>query len=322
MSNPPRRPRLGISSCLLGSNVRYDGGHKRNAFLLETLGRHVDWVSVCPEVDIGLGTPRPPIQLVRDAADGMRLVMPETGEDLTDRITRYARDRVSALRESRLSGYVLKSRSPSCGLELVPVHSENGNVSAYGVGMFATVLIQDMPQLPIEEEGRLDDPRVRENFVARIFSRARWLELEGTGFTLPGLIRFHSRHRFLLMSRDLSAVDTLDRLLDEADETHTDIGNLAASYNLAFNDVMGRLPNSKGHAEVLQLVADRVSNYIDVHEQAELRQAVHNYRTGVVSLSTPVKALRMHVHKHGIAALADQVYLEPHPDELKLLDHV
>jgi len=181
MSSPQPRPRVGISSCLLGSCVRYDGGHKRNESLLETLGSLVEWVPVCPEVDIGLGTPRPPIRLERDGEESIRLVMPETGEDLTDRMTRYATERTETLRAMGISGYVLKSRSPSCGMEGVPVHETNGEGSAADVGVFAAVLRKRMPHLPVEDEERLIDPDVRNDFIARIYATARWLENKDAG---------------------------------------------------------------------------------------------------------------------------------------------
>jgi len=181
MSSPQPRPRVGISSCLLGSCVRYDGGHKRNESLLGTLGSLVEWVPVCPEVDIGLGTPRPPIRLERDGEESIRLVMPETGEDLTDRMTRYATERTETLREKGISGYVLKSRSPSCGMETVPVHETNSEGSAAAVGVFAAVLRENMPHIPVEDEERLMYPDVRNHFIARVYATARWLEQEDAG---------------------------------------------------------------------------------------------------------------------------------------------
>lgn len=319
MSTRHPRPRLGISSCLLGSNVRYDGGNKRNEFLLKTLGPYVDWVTVCPEVDIGLGTPRPPIELVHDVAGGIRLVMPEMGEDLTERMTSYAHRRVAALHAERLSGYVLKGKSPSCGMERVPVHDEGGDAPEVGAGLFAAVLKQRMPQLPVEEEGRLEDPRVRENFVTRIFSRARWQELEDTGFTTAALTRFHAQHKYLLMSRDPGTVGILLRLLDEFREAGTNIPTLAESYGRQFNRALSKLPTRRSHTNALLHIAACVSKQIDANGLGELRKAIGGYRAGVVGLSGPVSVLRKHARKYGIGELSDQVYLQPHPDELNLL---
>lgn len=319
MSTGHPRPRLGVSSCLLGSNVRYDGGHKRDAFLLDTLGPFVNWVSVCPEVDIGLGTPRPPIELVRGAAGHICLVMPETEEDLTERMTSYAERRVEALRAERLSGYVLKSQSPSCGMERVLVHDERGDAPEVGVGLFAAVLSQDMPGLPIEEEGRLEDPRVRENFVTRIFSRARWLELEEAGPTLRDLTSFHARHKNLLMSRDPSAVGILDRLLGEAGDRRTDVSELAADYERRFSETLSQIPSREKHVEALQRMASNVAERIESEDRDELRGAIDGYRSGNMPLAVPVTVLRRLAQKNVLEDLADDVYLEPHPAELKLL---
>ena len=316
------RPRLGISSCLLGSNVRYDGGHKRNAFLLETLGTYVDWVSACPEVDIGLGTPRPPIQLENEGARGLRLVVPETGEDLTDRMTSYAERRVTAARTDRLAGYVLKSRSPSCGMERVPVHDGKRDASPVGVGLFAAVLIRHMPHLPVEEEGRLDDPCLRENFITRIFARARWLELEEAGTTIRALAGFHTRHKYLLMSRDPNAVETLDHLLGEADDGRTEESELTAKYERRFSEALSRPPDRENQANVLRQMAGCLSDEIEAEDRAQLGESIDAYQAGDMPLAIPVTVLRQLVRKNDVKVLADQVYLEPHPEGLKLLYHV
>jgi uncharacterized protein YbbK (DUF523 family) len=165
--------RLGISSCLLGQHVRYDGGHKRDAFLVDTLGSLVEWVPVCPEVELGLGTPRDTLRLVRKD-DVVRMLQPETGRDITDEMRAFARRRVEALAGERLAGYVLKKDSPSCGLEGVSVYAESGTAESGGRGLFAEALIARFPGMPVEDEGRLSDPRVRESFVERIVAYARW----------------------------------------------------------------------------------------------------------------------------------------------------
>jgi uncharacterized protein YbbK (DUF523 family) len=164
------RPRIGISACLLGQEVRYDGGHKRDAFLTDILGRYVEWVPVCPEVELGMGTPRPPIRLERRGGE-IRLVMPSTGADYTDAMQSFAERRVGELGKLDLDGYILKKDSPSCGLEGVKVHRGAGASSTEGRGLFAEVLTARLPDLPVEEEGRLADPRLRESFVRRVFAR-------------------------------------------------------------------------------------------------------------------------------------------------------
>lgn len=166
----PSKPRVGISACLLGQEVRYDGGHKRDAFLTDSLGSYVEWVPVCPEVELGMGTPRPPIRLERHGGE-IRLVMPSTGGDYTDAMRAYAERRVDALAKLALDGYILKKGSPSCGMERVEIHQGSGAPARDGRGLFAEVLMARLPELPVEEEGRLDDPLLRESFLRRVFAR-------------------------------------------------------------------------------------------------------------------------------------------------------
>jgi uncharacterized protein YbbK (DUF523 family) len=193
----PAKARVGVSACLLGEEVRYDGGHKRDSFLTEVLGRFVDFVPVCPEVEIGMGTPRPPIRLERSAGGEIRLVMPSTGEDLTERMRSYAGRRVAELAALELDGYVLKSSSPSCGLERVKVHGAGAIPAEDGRGLFADELLRRLPDLPIEEEGRLADPRLREGFLARVLLRHR-RRAERAGWSRAALRRLQERHELLL----------------------------------------------------------------------------------------------------------------------------
>jgi len=317
----PDRLRLGVSTCLLGENVRYDGGHKRNQFLIQTLGSYVDWVSVCPEVDIGLGTPRPPIRLERTDDGGVRLVMPDSGDDLTAAMTDYADRKVEALRDERLAGYVLKSGSPSCGMERVRLYDANGVPSRDGVGMFAEALLRLMPQLPVEEEGRLNDARLRENFIARIFARGRWLALHDAGLSMWALMGYHARHKYLLMSRNPAATRELGRLLGQADPG-SDITSLASEYERGFGAALSELPSRGRHTNVLQHLAGYVSDEIDTGDRAELTESIEGYRSGLVPLIVPVVLIRHYVRRLGLDYLSGQVYLEPHPHELMLLNHV
>ena len=312
--------RLGISACLLGREVRYDGTHSLDRFLTDDLGRWVVWVPGCPEVAIGLGIPRPAIRL-EERGDVVRLVRREGGEDITDRMRTHSEARVEALREADLSGYVLKNRSPTCGMERVKVWREGGMPTRDGVGVFARVLMERMPHLPVEEEGRLNDPALRENFVARVFAHRRWRDTVAAGPTRSDLLDYHRRHKFLLMSREPAAVQELGRLLARADRT-ADPEALAEAYMDRFSAAMSRTPTTKKHTNVLQHVAGFLSDELDSGDRRELTETIRDYHRGLVPLVVPITLLRHHLRRIGQDYLEEQVYLRPHPHELMLLNRV
>ena len=321
----PRRVRIGVSSCLLGQKVRYDGQHKRDRLLTDLLGAYVEWVPVCPEVEIGLGIPRPTIRLERRSQGGergTRLVMPSTGDDLTATMAAYAERRVAELRRADLAGYVLKKDSPSCGMERVKVwEPEGGAPSREGRGVFAEALLARMPELPVEEEGRLNDPLLRENFVARVYAYDRWREAEKAGWTRAALMRFHERHKLMLMARNQSGMRRLGRLLGESGR-RDDTGGLVRAYLEGFTEAMRRPPTRRGHTNVLQHMAGYVSDLLDPGDRQELTATVDQYRRGLVPLIVPVTLLRHYVRRYDVEYLKGQHYLEPHPHELMLLNHV
>lgn len=321
MSTPdPPKPRIGISACLLGQEVRYNGGHKRDAFLTDTFGRYVEWVAVCPEVEVGMGTPRPPIRLERRGEE-IRLVRPSTGEDYTDAMRSWGQRRVAALIGMDLDGYVLKKDSPSCGMERVKVYSEAGAPSKDGRGLFAEALMAHLPDLPVEEEGRLNDPLLRENFIARVFVHHRWREGETEGWTRASLMRFHERHKFLLMARNQNGMRRLGRLLGDSGKG-TPVADLAAAYRQGLTEVLRRPATRRGHTNVLQHLAGYVSDALDPTDRAELAETIERYRLGLVPLIVPLTLIRHHVRRQGVEYLQGQAYLEPHPYELMLLNHV
>lgn len=317
----PEKPRIGISACLLGQEVRYDGGHRRDRFLTDVLGPYVRWVAVCPEVEIGLGTPRPPIRLERRCGE-VRLVAPQSGTDLTDRMRGHAARRVAELAGLGLDGYVLKRSSPSCGVEGVELFGEGGAPRREGRGVFAAELMERLPTLPVEEEGRLNDPALRESFITRVFARLRWRRLVGRG--PPGradLMAFHQEHKFLLMSRDPAGARRAGRILGEASSSETDTG-LAERYIGEFTSVLARIPTREGHTNVLQHMAGFVSDGLTPDDRVELASLIHDYREGLVPLVVPLSLLRHHARRQGAAYLEGQVYLQPHPYERMLLNHV
>lgn len=321
----PPRVRLGISACLLGQEVRYNGGHKRDVFLTDVFGRYVDWVDVCPEVEIGLGTPRPSMRLVRIGRGEearVRLITSETGADHTDAMRTWAARRIAELATMDLDGYVLKKDSPSCGMERVKLYPADGGMpNKEAQGIFAEELMRRLPHLPVEEEGRLNDPPLRENFITRVFVHARWRELEREGWTRASLMRFHERHKFLLLARNQAGMRRLGRLLGDSVRAD-DLQELARAYRQGLTEVLRRAPTRRGHTNVLQHMAGFVSDRLDAADREELRETIERYRLGLVPLIVPITLLRHYVRKQEIAYLQGQVYLEPHPHELMLMNHV
>ncbi len=314
------RMRIGVSSCLLGEEVRYNGGHKRDAFLTEVFSQYAEWVPVCPEVEIGLGTPRPTMRLVRIGSD-VHLITPETGADHSDAMRAWAERRCEELAAASLDGYVLKKDSPSCGMERVKIYPEEGSIpNKEGRGLFAEALLRRLPHLPVEEEGRLNDPLLRENFITRVFLHARWRG-EEPHWTRSSLMRFHERHKFLLMARNQAGMRRLGRLLGESDK-NADARALAGAYRDGMTEVMRRAPTRRGHTNVLQHLAGFVSDELDRDDRAELSDTIDRYRCGLVPLIVPITLLRHHVRRQGTPYLHHQFYLAPHPYELMLLNHV
>jgi uncharacterized protein YbgA (DUF1722 family)/uncharacterized protein YbbK (DUF523 family) len=312
--------RIGISSCLLGEHVRFDGNHKRDAFLVEVFGRHVTWVPVCPEVEMGLGVPRETMRLEQHGPE-IRLVMPKTGADHTDRLRTFAAQRLTALGRERLCGYILKKDSPSCGMERVRLYSSTGVPDRSGQGLFAAALMQRFPHLPVEEEGRLQDPRLRENFVARVFAYQRWGQMTEQKITRAGLQQFHAQHKFVLVAHSQIGTRRVGRILAHPGQ-FPDEQAWAAAYLDGFTEVMRRAPTRRGHTNVLQHLAGYVSDHLDRDEREELTEIIDQYRRGLLPLIVPVTLIRHYVRKFQVPYLLDQVYLSPHPHELMLLNHL
>jgi uncharacterized protein YbgA (DUF1722 family)/uncharacterized protein YbbK (DUF523 family) len=319
-SNRTDRPiRIGISSCLLGQEVRFDGGHKRDPFLTGRLGRFVEWVPVCPEVECGLGTPRSSMRLVR-VEGAVRLHTVRTAVDLTDRMVDYARRRVAQLPSEDLSGYVLKKDSPSCGLERVKIYGEHGVAARSGRGLFASRLVERFPHLPIEEEGRLSDPRLRENFIERVFAYWRLRSLFGGRWNLGALVRFHTAHKLILMAHSPVAYRQLGRLVAGARSISRE--DIEERYTAAFMAALAVLATPPRHANVLQHMLGYLKDRLDRDSKSELLAAVEDYRHQLVPLIAPITLIRHHLRVHDVTYLTGQVYLEPHPKELMLRNHV
>jgi uncharacterized protein YbgA (DUF1722 family)/uncharacterized protein YbbK (DUF523 family) len=315
----PQKIRLGVSSCLLGEEVRYDGGHKRDAFLTDVLGPFVEWVPVCPEVEIGLGVPRPPIRLVGDPT-APRLVVEKTGEDLTSRMRRWAGGRLGELAALGLHGYVLKRGSPSCGLVRVRVYGEDGSPGRVGRGLFAAALTDALPLLPVEEEGRLTDAGIRESFIERVFAAARWQVFTASRPRVRDLVAFHAAHKFAILAHSPRDYSQLGRLVAGAGPRLT--VEALATYGVRFAQALATRATRARHVNVLQHLAGFCKRQLTDDERAELGEVVDEYRRGLVPLVVPLTLLKHHVRRLGIVYLADQIYLDPHPKELMLRNHV
>jgi uncharacterized protein YbgA (DUF1722 family)/uncharacterized protein YbbK (DUF523 family) len=311
--------RLGISSCLLGAKVRFDGGHKHDRYLTDVLGEWFRWVPVCPEVEIGLGTPRPTIRLVQGGKHP-RLVEPKSGEDLTERMEIYSRRRVDELMAKDLDGYVLKRASPTCGMERVKVYTEAGMPVASDAGVFARILMERWPTLPCEEEGRLNDPMLRERFIEHVFCRHRWRTLVRRGLSRRSLIAFHTAHKLLLRAHNEAGYRRLGRIVASAG-TIPD-AELFDSYEAEFNAVLSARATRKRHANVLYHVLGYLKQVLDPFEKQEAVALIEDYRKELVPLVVPITLLRHHAAKHDVDYLKGQLYLEPHPRELMLRNRV
>lgn len=314
------RVRIGISSCLLGEKVRFDGGHKKDEFLTSHFGRYVEWVPVCPEFEIGLGVPRESLRLISDAR-GIRMVAPGSGLDHTEKMNNWAKEQARRLADQELCGYVLKRSSPSCGLERVKVYRGAGLLNREGQGLFAATLVNRFPNLPVEEEGRLNDPRLRENFVSRVFCYKRWMDLQKEGLNRARIIQFHARHKYLLMAHQQAGMRKLGNLIGQAGRSIS-VKRLAADYFSSFCEVMSHTPTRRNHTNVLQHLAGYLTRQLATDDRAELSEVIDRYRRDLLPLIVPVTLIRHYVRKLSVEYLKDQVYLDPHPDELNLLNQL
>jgi len=318
-SHPDRPIRVGVSSCLLGQEVRFDGGHKRDRYLTDILGTFFDWVPVCPEMELGLGAPRESLRLVGEPARP-RLVFSKTGGDLTDEMQFWSNRRLDQLARHDLSGYILKSDSPSCGMERVRVYGAGGMPAKTGVGIYGRVLLDRFPFLPVEEEGRLHDLPLRENFITRVFCYRRWQDLTAAGLTRGRLVEFHSRMKLLLMAHSPKHYTALGRLVAAA-KTMTP-GVLEATYGELFMTALKVKATTKKHSNVLQHILGYLKNALDPRDKAELLAVLADYAGGLLPLVVPLTLLKHHLSRLEVSYVLDQVYLRPHPKELMLQNHV
>lgn len=310
--------RLGISSCLLGNKVRYDGQHKLDHFLVDTLGEYVEWVPVCPEVECGLSVPREAMRLVGDP-EHPRLVTIKTRIDYTERMQKWAAQRIRELDKENLCGFVFKSRSPSSGMKNVKVYNDDGMPGHTGVGLFAKAFMDRFPLLPVEDEGRLNDAVLRENFIERIFVFQRWKRFRAEDASIKGLILFHTRHKLLVMAHSPKHYSALGKLV--ADTKSMPKNALFDEYSWQLFEGLAMLATNRKHTNVLQHMMGYFKKQLTTDEKAELGDVITSYHSGIVPLIVPITLINHYVRKYDEPYLGQQVYLNPHPSELKLRNH-
>jgi len=304
--------RIGISACLLGERVRHDGAHKREPFLTDVLGRFVRFVPVCPEMEIGLGVPREPIRIVRDGRR-LRLAGVESGVDRTAAMASYAARRARELGRLELSGYVLKSGSPSCGKEGVPVDGARGTTHN-GRGFFAAELMSHLALLPVEQEDRLRNLKVRARFIERVFAHGRLQRFFTERWTLDALRRFHGKERMTLLAHDARALRRLDRLLGS--RRRVSLRELADRYRREFSDALSKPVTRTRHADVLESMSRSLMPSLDTASRRRLRTQIRRFRRGSIPLEEARRLLRAQALAHAFAGVAEQTYLDPYPSEL------
>ena len=302
----------------MGNSVRHDGGHKRDRYVTDILSDFFDFQPYCPETAIGMSIPRPPIRLVRKD-NGIKLVDSDTGTvDFTERMQENSMLYTGNLRN--LSGYILKSKSPSCGMERVKVYAENGNPFNDGVGLFAAELMKANPYLPVEEEGRLHDARLRENFIERVFAYHRWQTMLANDFTVRGLMNFHKQHKFILLAHNESIYREIGKLVAD---TNTETLQVNANiYIKKFTQAMKQRTSRKRHVNVLQHCMGYIKHDLESDDKTELLELFQKYARGQVPLVVPITLLKFHFRKNPREYINDQFYMNPYPEELMLRNHV
>jgi uncharacterized protein YbgA (DUF1722 family)/uncharacterized protein YbbK (DUF523 family) len=311
--------RLGISTCLLGENVRFDGGHKLDRFLTDTLGQYVEYVPVCPEVECGFGVPRESFRLVGDP-ENPRLVTTRTNIDHTERMVQWARKRVQELGKEDLCGYIFKSGSPSSGMERVKVYDRNGVPAKVGVGVFARIFMGHFPLLPVEEEGRLQDPKLRENFIERVFALKRWRETIAKKQSLGGLVDFHTKNKLLILSHSPAIHRAMGKLVAQGKQIP--LGTLYERYQTLLLQALQMRTTAKKNANVLEHMLGYFKEQLSPDEKQEMLEVINRYRKSLFPLIVPLTLMNHYVRKYDQPYLKGQSYLNPHPVELQLRNHV
>ncbi len=311
--------RIGVSACLLGDKVRYDGGHKHKRLLTDVIGEFLTLVKVCPEAEVGMGIPRETVHL-EGPPEAQRMVGTRSGEDWTVRMNTYARKRVRELDDDDLCGFVFKKSSPSCGVWRVKLFNEHGMPHPQGRGLFAAEYLKRNPLMPVEEEGRLNDARLRENFLERVFAFHRLKTLFAGRWKRGDVVAFHAREKYLLMAHSTKHYKELGRLVARIKEFTP--AAFRDEYMPLFMEAMAVKTTVRKHVNALQHVAGHLRGVIGEEQRARIRAVIGDYKAGIVPLVVPMTLLQHYIDVHAIPYVSDQMYLNPHPKELMLRNHV
>jgi uncharacterized protein YbgA (DUF1722 family)/uncharacterized protein YbbK (DUF523 family) len=311
--------KLGISSCLLGNEVRWNGGHKRDRYLTDTLGQFVEWVPVCPEVEVGLGIPRETLRLVGDPEDP-QLLTTKTKIDHTDRMKKWARGRLQELEKEDLCGFIFKSDSPSSGMVRVKVYGKGGMPQKKGVGIFARAFMDCFPLIPVEDDGRLRNPLIRENFIEQVFTLKRWRDNRTRRSCVGNVVDFHSRNKLVLMAHSPRHLKEMGAMV--AGGKAMGCGRLYREYETLLLDALRLKTTIKKHYNVMLHMLGYFRRDLAADEKQELLEVMGHYKEQLVPLVVPLTLFNHFVRKYDQPYLAQQTYLKPHPVDLKLRNHV
>lgn len=310
--------KIGISACLIGENVRFDRGHARDLYITETLAKYVEFVPLCPELACGMGVPREQVRQV-DCGGEIRLIGQDSAEDWSDRMTSWCKRVLPGLDEEGLDGFILKGRSPSCGLQQSKVFSTTGKPPRSNSGFFARQLMEMFPILPTESNDRLQNPILRENFIRQIFVLKRWRELIERGQQIGHLVDFHTRHKMLIRSHDLRGYRQLGKLLGESSVFNTD--EIFDTYGVLLFRSLALKATPKKNSDVLMHAMGYFKRELDSGDKQELLAMILAYKSGKIPLIMPITLIKHYARKLDKPYLTQQYFFSPHPSELKLLNH-
>ena len=311
--------KIGISSCLLGNEVRWNAGHKKDKYLTNTLGQFVDYVPVCPEVEAGFGIPRETFRLVGDPKRP-RLMTFKSKVDHTDRMLAWAKKRLKDLEQEDLCGFIFKSDSPSSGMIRVKVYNEKGMPHKVGVGIFARAFMEHFPLIPVEDDGRLNDPLIRENFILQIFTMKRWRDSLNRRRSMGSLVDFHTRNKLLILSHSQKHYRLMGKLVAEGKKIP--IAELYGQYQQVLMEALKLKTTIRKNGNVLQHLMGYFKKQLTPDEKQELLEIFEQYRNQLVPLLVPITLINHYVRKYDQPYLKQQTYLNPHPMELKLRTYV